>query len=64
MLLSRNIIKIFTRSATRTSLIRVRNESLQNLFIDEPKVIKWESIRKEIMENDRTVNGKMTSYCF
>ena len=61
MLLSRNIIKVFTRSATRTSLIRVRNESLQNLFIHEPKVIKWEAIRKEVMENDRTVNKNVYS---
>lgn len=69
MLLSRNLIKVLTKSATRTSYIRVRSDSLQNLFIQQPEVIKWEAIRKDIIDNDRTINkanidGVIISKCF
>lgn len=56
MLLRRNLIQVFTRNYAKQVYKNHRTDVLTTIFIDKPDVIKWEEIRKKMLENSFTTN--------
>ena len=56
MFLRRNLIQVFTRNYAKPAFRKVRSDALSSILMDKPDVIQWEGVRKQMMENDYTVN--------
>lgn len=57
MLLRKSLFQVFTRNYAKQLYRNPRTDVLTSIFIDKPEVIKWNDIRKKMLENSYQVNS-------